>query len=93
VNPPIFSDFIKSVKSSDFNEGIKILHKDPYFSGRNFLYQLLDWIHSEATISKKILPNVLEGIAEIDFRLTIGADRDLQIESLVALLCEVVKET
>jgi len=92
INPSIFSDFTKSLKKSDFNQCVQIIHQDPYFSGRNFLYQLLDWILSEPSIAEKILPNILEGIAEVDFRLTMGSDRALQLESLIALLCEVMKE-
>ncbi|TFG20771.1 MAG: AAA family ATPase [Promethearchaeota archaeon] len=93
VSPTVFLEFIKSIKKSDFNHSVQIFSQDPFFAGRNFLYQLLDWVLSEPSLSEKILPNILEGIAEIDFRLTMGSDRDLQLESLVALLCEVVKES
>ena len=92
INPSIFSNFTNSLKKSDFNQCVQIIHQDPYFSGRNFLYQVLDWILSEPSIAEKILPNILEGIAEVDFRLTMGSDRALQLESLIALLCEVMKE-
>ncbi len=92
LEPSNFTNFTKAVKTSDYEKCVRIIHEDPHFSGRNFLYQLLDWTLSDSSISKKVLPNILEGIAEIDFRLTMGSERKLQLESLIALLCEVIKE-
>ena len=83
LEPSNFTKFTKAVKASDYEKCVRIIHEDPHFSGRNFLYQLLDWTLSDSSISKKVLPNILEGIAEIDFRLTMGSERKLQLESLI----------
>jgi replication factor C small subunit len=89
IDPKIFNQYLDAVRKSEYSKCIAILRKDPFFSGRNFLFQLLDWVLEEGKISEKIIPNVLESIAEIDFRLTMGSERSIQLESLTAILCEI----
>ena len=91
-DPTNLSDFIQYVLKSKFGDCVRVLQRDPHFSGRNFLYQLVDWILEEKSIPIEKKPNLLEGIAEIDFRLTVGANRELQLEALTALLCDVLQE-
>jgi len=88
LSPLNFSEFVQNVVDANYIQSVEILYKDPHFSARNFLYQLMDWIFEEPSIFSKSLPNILEAIAEIDFRLTLGSERELQLESLVAILCE-----
>jgi len=92
LQPDTFSEYTTELTQSNYTNSVEILKSDLHFSGRNFLYQLLDWVISNNTISKKNLPNILEGIAEIDFRLTEGSERGIQLESLTALICEVLKK-
>lgn len=90
LKPDQFSEFITYIMDKNYTKSIEVLHRDPHYSGRNFLYQLLDWIFSEHRISQKSLPPILEAIAEVDYRLTQGSERSLQLESLAAFLCEAV---
>ncbi|MBN2154594.1 MAG: AAA family ATPase [Candidatus Lokiarchaeota archaeon] len=92
LNPKNFSEFADEVLKSNFQKSVNVLQRDFHFSGRNFLYQLLDWILTSQSIPIENISNILEGIGVIDFRLTLGSDMALQLESLVALLCENVRE-
>ncbi len=92
LHPSNLSDYTQNVLKSKFSNSVDVLHQDPHFSGRNFLYQLVDWILTEKSIPMTKKPNLLEGIAEIDFRLTVGSNRELQLEALTALLCDVIQE-
>jgi replication factor C small subunit len=92
LKPEIFSEFIIALKESNYTKCVEVLNQDPHYSGRNFLYQLLDWIYTEQSILKNELPVILEAIAEIDFRLTQGSERSIQLEALAAFLCEITQK-
>jgi replication factor C small subunit len=88
--PPIeMGNLQKNLRGGKFLDSVKLIQENRGFSGRNFLLQLTDWINSEdINIEKKA--KIIEGIAEIDYRITTGSEQDLQLQSTLSFIIEIL---
>ncbi|MHA1819255.1 MAG: replication factor C small subunit [Promethearchaeota archaeon] len=92
LTPKVFSDLAKTILSGDFMKAISLLKSESRFSSRNLLIQLLEWVDSlDIDDIKKSLIN--EAIGEVDYRITENAGEELQIETIIGYIIQVLYKT
>lgn len=85
--PKNLDEITASLQKNNFEEARELLLQHQGFSGRNVLLQLKTWIES-LDINTAIKSQIEEAIAEIDYRITIGSEINLQIESILGFITE-----
>ncbi|MFX1312675.1 MAG: replication factor C small subunit [Promethearchaeota archaeon] len=77
-------------KEKDFIEARKIIDTIESFDSRNFIRQLIE-VLPEFKIDPEKLIKIRSYIGEIDFRISQGADENIQISALIANILENIK--
>lgn len=90
MDPHIFKEIINTLINGAFIKSINLLKSEMGFTGRNFLSQLMDWV-LKLEKSDEVKARIIEAISEIDFRTTNSAENNLQMESLLGFILNVLK--
>ena len=84
-------ELIVALKSKDFNKSIEIIDSIETLDSRNFIRQIVDAL-SHVNIEPKKIPALRSFIADIDYRISQGANENIQISALLAEIIEKIKE-
>lgn len=87
LTPAQLKDITKSISSNNFVKATDTLKINHGYSGRNILLQLKRWLDG-LDVSTDISAQIYEALAEIDYRITVGSDMNLQIEAILGFINE-----
>jgi replication factor C small subunit len=88
VDKPTLEALIKAVSAMDFNHTKEILEDTENFDSRNFIRQILV-ILPKLKIKQKDITYIYSYLGEIDYRISQGADEEIQI---LALMAEIISK-
>lgn len=84
-------ELIVALKSKDFKKSIEIIDSIETLDSRNFIRQIVDAL-SHVNIEPKKIPALRSFIADIDYRISQGANENIQVSALLAEIIEKIKE-
>jgi len=84
-------ELIVALKSKDFKKSIEIIDSIETFDSRNFIRQIVEAL-SHVNIEPKKIPALRSFIADIDYRISQGANENIQVSALLAEIIEKIKE-
>ncbi len=87
ANPEEIADLLEIVLAGDFETAVRMLAQMMYDKGiapNELLNQLYRAISSSTTIDRKMKADFIDAIGETDFRLSEGANPDIQMDALIA---------
>ncbi len=84
------NDLIQALKKKDFIEAREIVDTIESFDSRNFIRQLLEVLPQLKIEPEKII-EIRSYIGEIDYRISQGADENIQVSALLANILENIK--
>ena len=82
---------IIALKNKDFMKSIEIINSIETFDSRNFIRQLINTL-SDINIDPNKVPALRSYIADVDYRISQGADENIQVSALIAEIIEKIKE-
>jgi len=83
-------ELIVALKSKDFKKSIEIIDSIETFDSRNFIRQIVDAL-SHVNIKPKKIPALRSFIADIDYRISQGANENIQVSALLAEIIEKIE--
>ncbi|MFX0080650.1 MAG: AAA family ATPase [Candidatus Hodarchaeota archaeon] len=83
-------ELIAALKSKDFKKSIEIINSIETLDSRNFIRQIIDAL-SQVKIEPKKIPALRSFIADIDYRISQGANENMQVSALLAEIIEKIK--
>ena len=84
------NDLIQALKNKDFIETREIVDTIESLDSRNFIRQVLEVLPQLMIEPEKII-EIISYIGEIDYRISQGADENIQISALLATILENIK--
>jgi replication factor C small subunit len=81
---------IIALKNKDFMKSIEIIKSIETLDSRNFIRQLINAL-SDINIDPNEVPTLRSFIADIDYRISQGADENIQVSALIAEIIEKIK--
>ena len=87
----ILDELIVALKSKDFKKSIEIIDSIETLDSRNFIRQIVEAL-SHVNIGPKKIPALRSFIADIDYRISQGANENIQVSALLAEIIEKIKE-
>ena len=78
---------VLALKSKNFMKSREIIRSIEILDSRNFIRQILEILPSFTIIPEKIV-NLRTFIGEIDYRISQGADEQIQISALLGIIIE-----
>ena len=81
---------IESLKGKNFMKSREIIGSIDALDSRNFIRQISEILPS-LNIKSENIPKLIIFLGEIDFRISQGADKKIQILALLGLIIETVK--
>ena len=84
-------ELIVAFKSKDFKKSIEIIDSIETLDSRNFIRQIVEAV-SHVNIDPNKIPALRSFIADIDYRISQGANENIQVSALLAEIIEKIKE-
>jgi len=87
ANPAEIADLMEVVLAGDFETSIRMLSLLMYDKGiapNELLNQLYRFVSTSTTLERKLKADFIDAIGETDFRLSEGANPDIQMDALIA---------
>ncbi|MBY8989293.1 MAG: replication factor C small subunit [Candidatus Lokiarchaeota archaeon] len=84
-------DLVNALKNKDFTKSKEILDSIETLDSRSFIRQLIEEL-SNIDIDPNKLPSLRSFIGEIDYRISQGANEQIQISALLAQIIDTIKK-
>ena len=84
-------DLVNALKNKDFTKSKEILDSIETLDSRSFIRQLIEEL-SNIDIDANKLPSLRSFIGEIDYRISQGANEQIQISALLAQIIDTIKK-
>lgn len=91
VEEPVVESLIKSFNHLDFTQSREILHKIDIFDSRNFIRQISEHISQVDNLTTLKETKIRAMLGDVDFYVSQGADKRIQILALLANLIDFLK--
>ncbi|TXT59674.1 MAG: Replication factor C small subunit [Promethearchaeota archaeon] len=91
VEEPVVESLIKSFNHLDFTQSREILHKIDIFDSRNFIRQISENISQVDNLTTLKETKIRAMLGDVDFYVSQGADKRIQILALLANLIDFLK--
>ncbi len=83
VELSIITNLKNAIQERDLQLAIDILHSIKHFDSRNFLRQIVS-ILPDLKLSKSMEAYIYSEIGEVDYRISQGSDKEIQLSSLIS---------